>query len=556
MVGRRLLRWCCASLMLAGLALSPAGAAPAPVRLGDDDRLLVLAPHPNDETLAAGGLIQEAAALGLPVRVCYFSMGDNNEIAYLFTRHHPVDTPGAMRSQGARRLNEAIAAARQLGLATNDVVFLGYPDSCTLDVWNGHWRTVPPLQSMLTRAHAVPYAQALTPGSAYAGEDVLDDLAEVVRDFRPTLLVMPHPADHNVDHRALALFARVALWHLEADGIRPEILAAPVHFTDWPRPRRAAPERPAVPPAFLEGQIEWREYALAPFQATNKLAALRRHHSQYGAAAAYLDSFVRKTELFGNFADLALPNGAGNLDVPEEDVSQFRPDQNFFAELASQSEQWNAIADQSAAESRQLGGRDNDFIGRTVSGDGTHLTVSFQFLQPVSPSAVLVATLFGYRPDVPFGEMPKLAIETTPRGIVSVKDLDARLPADAVEWVPDGDDEIKLRVSLALLGNPGKILAGAQLLDGRLPVDWVPWRIVDLALPAAVPARAPTEPPAAESTRMPEAAGEQPAPPAPPNVARPPAPTSETPTFPPPPVAPPAKPAPPPISEADEPVYW
>ena len=470
-----------ALLLLAGSGAVPARAALSALRLGDDDRLLILAPHPDDETLAAGGLIQEALALDLPVRVGFFTMGDNNEIAYLFTRKHPEQMPGAVRAMGTLRQNEALAAATQLGLATNDLVFLGYPDSGTLQIWKHHWREIPPYRSPLTRANAVPYDRALTPGSAYAGEDILDDLDEVLRDFQPTLVVVPHPADHNVDHRALYLFARVALWNLAADGIEVPHLAAPVHFTQWPEPRRYHPMRAATPPHFLAESCDWMEFVLAPFQVSNKLAAIRRHHSQYPVASAYLDSCIRKSELFGDFPDLALPGGNGSIEIAEEDVSQFRPDEDLFAELSGHSDSWNAIAAQNAAETTALADMDNGFVQRTVSSDGTDLTMSFEFEQPLAAPLALSACLFGYRADTPFGEMPKISIEVKGPGSVVVKDLSTELPEDSVELLGDGGDGLALRIPLSLLGDPEKILTGSRMAKGSLPVDWTAWRVLDLA---------------------------------------------------------------------------
>ncbi|MGD9781752.1 MAG: PIG-L deacetylase family protein [Kiritimatiellia bacterium] len=545
-------------LLLAALLLSAAAresAAAAPFRLGGDERLLVLAPHPGDETLGAGGLIQEALALDVPVRVCFFTMGDNNEIAYLFTRKHPDSMPGAMRSLGDRRQNEAAAAARQLGLSTNDVVYLGYPDYGTLAIWETHWRTVPPFRSVLTRATAVPYDRALTPGSAHAGEDILDDLEEVIRDFNPTHVLVSHPADHNVDHRALHLFARVALWNLAADGIAPEILAYPVHFTQWPEPRRYHPMRPASPPHFLDAGTGWLEYVLAPFQVSNKFAAIRRHHSQYRYASNYIDSLIRKSEIFAPILDLALPGGAGTADIDEEDASQFRPDGDLFGELSRLSEQWTAIAEQNAAETAALGDDDNDLLLCSVSGDGVSLALSFQFQKPISPATALSIHVFGYRADVPFGEMPKICVAATPKKILAVRDLKKKLPEDFVELVPGGSDAIALRVPYALLGDPEKILFGARLSKGTLPVDWAAWRALDLAgapwppPPPAAPAVEPPPPPAGPGP-APETAP-------PPPVEEPPAerPAAQTPA----PLVPrvnlPKKPIPE-RTEADEPVMW
>ena len=507
MPGRPFRAILCAALLLAG----PAARAAAPFLLGGEERLLILAPHPDDETLATGGLIQEALALDIPVRLCFFTMGDNNEIAFLFTRKHPVLMPGAVRTLGTLRQNEALAAATQLGLATNEVVFLGYPDTGTLAIWNRHWRTVPPFRSMLTRATAVPYPRALTPGSAYAGEDILDDLEEFIRDFRPTHVFVSHPADHNVDHRALYLFTRVALWDLVSEDILPDILPGPVHFTQWPEPRRYHPLSPAFPPHFLDQQIAWREFSLAPFQVTNKLAALRRHHSQYLYSAPYLDSFVRKSELFGDFPVLRLPSGNGAAAIEEEDDSQFRPDEDLFRELARQSDQWTAIAEQNDAETANLNDHDNDFLGRDIAGDGTNLVLAFTFQRPVVLPVSLSVAVFGYRAGTPFGEMPKLAIEATPAKIVDILDLDEKLPADSVGLESASGDEIVLRIPYALLGDPDRILVGARLTKGSLPVDWVPWRVIDLgSVPAgevapAAPAEAPEALPPPPESKPPEA---------------------------------------------------
>ena len=550
------LRLALAAGLLAAAAAAPAAADREPLLLGDDERLLVLAAHPDDETLAAGGLIQEARALDLPVRVCFFTMGDNNELAALFTRRHPALAPGPLRASGRLRQNEAVAAATQLGLSAGDVVFLGYPDSGTLVMWNHHWRTVAPYRSPLTRANAVPYDDALTPGSAHAGEDVLDDLVDVIRDFRPTHLVLPHPADHNEDHRALYLFARVALWNLADDGLAPQLLAAPVHFTRWPEPRRALSSRPAEPPAFLENDGPWFEYALAPFQVSNKLAALRRHHSQFRWAPAILQSHVRKTEVFAAPADLAFPGGRGAAEIAETDDTEFRPDENLLQSLEQEADAWHELAGQHAAESAALAGFDNDVVQSRWEGDGQALTAAFRFRRPVAPARLSIR-LCGYRGDRPFGDLPKIEIEAVPDEILSVADLHRRLPADSVQLVSGGNDEIAVRVPYALLGRPEKIMANAMLMKKRLPIDGIPWRILDLTgapLPetADVPAPRPVV-----RERPPVAAPPPPDPPKPAAEIRAPEP-------PPPPAAPPAlaprvtlpRRAVPDQTEANEPVRW
>ena len=540
-----------AVLCLAGLPLLSRAEGTKPLRLDGEERILVLAPHPDDETIAAGGLIQEALALDIPVRVCFFTMGDNNELAFLITRKHPVLMPSAVRSMGLTRQNEALAATAQLGVSSNDVVFLGYPDFGTLDIWNQHWRTVPPFRSMLTRVTAVPYERALTPGSAYAGEDILDDLMEVIRDFRPTHIALSHPADHNVDHRALYLFTRVALWNLAPEGITPALLPYPVHFTQWPEPRHYHPLLPSTPPYFLDEQISFLEYALAPFQVTNKHASIQRHHSQYLYSSGYLDSFIRKSEIFGDFPDIVLPGSSGTIDIAEDDNSQFRADETLLQEFSQSSNNWQAIENQSETENQAVSPHDNDFSTRSISADGTHLILSFRFQRPLSRFVTLSVSLFGYRAETQFGDMPKIHIELTSQKVVSVADLDVKLPPNLVELAAGAPDEIHLRVPLSLLGDPEKILADASLSRGEIPIDWVAWRAIDLSgislsnpagdQRADAPAASPEPPP-------PPPRAVEPPPPPPPSENTAPAPLTPRVNLP--------RKELPPHTEANEPVRW
>ena len=82
---------------------------------------LVLAPHPDDESLGCGGLIAEAVARGRPVRVVILSDG-------------AASHPGSARFPPARlaalRQEETRAAVAELGLdPERDLHFLGLPDA-------------------------------------------------------------------------------------------------------------------------------------------------------------------------------------------------------------------------------------------------------------------------------------------------------------------------------------------------------------------------------------------------------------------------------------------
>lgn len=88
-------------------------------RLGDGG-LVVVAPHPDDESLACGGLIAEAHAEGRPVHVVIVSDG---------TGSHPASKAYPRARLRALREDEARDAVGHLGLdPADDVSFLRLPD--------------------------------------------------------------------------------------------------------------------------------------------------------------------------------------------------------------------------------------------------------------------------------------------------------------------------------------------------------------------------------------------------------------------------------------------
>jgi LmbE family N-acetylglucosaminyl deacetylase len=82
--------------------------------------LVVVAPHPDDESLGCGGLIAAARAQGRPVRLVVVSDGCGS---HPNSRAYP---PARLR---ALREAETRDAAAALGLPAADVQFLGLPDA-------------------------------------------------------------------------------------------------------------------------------------------------------------------------------------------------------------------------------------------------------------------------------------------------------------------------------------------------------------------------------------------------------------------------------------------
>ncbi|MCX5681998.1 MAG: PIG-L family deacetylase, partial [Candidatus Omnitrophica bacterium] len=354
------------------------------------DRILVLAPHPDDEILGCGGIIQRAVKMNIPVKVVFLTYGDNNQWSFLVYRKHFVFMPKAVRSMGLIRREEAITASAALGLSSDNLIFLGYPDFKTLNIWYAYWgKTRPAVRSMLTKVWAVPYENAFHPGAPYKGEEILGDLEKIIRSFKPTKIFVSHPADFNADHKSFYLFTRVALWDLAGD-VKATIHPYLVHYKNWPLPRGYHPLLPLAPPECYKKQIDWKINVLTQDEIKLNRLAIQKHRSQYSSTAAYLLTFIRSPELFGDFPDIVVRQGIENkLIVSDEDNEpQTLP--------------------------RELTDKERDsFVGieeRSAFFVNNNLVISIQLSSRIGKAAGLSLYAFGYRKDKPFMDMPKIRI--------------------------------------------------------------------------------------------------------------------------------------------------
>jgi len=82
-------------------------------------RVVIIAPHPDDETLGCGGWLASCCANRVEVKVIVMTDGSASHAG------HPVLTPSLLARQ---RRNECLDACRELGLPNSGVEFWGLPD--------------------------------------------------------------------------------------------------------------------------------------------------------------------------------------------------------------------------------------------------------------------------------------------------------------------------------------------------------------------------------------------------------------------------------------------
>ena len=290
----------CSAVRTAG-ADERASGTPVPLCVGARERLLVVAPHPDDEVLGAGGLIQRVLARGGAVDVVLVTAGDGYPDAVRGATGRADPSPQDYVAYGARRIAEARAALDVLGgVERVRSTVLGFPDGALPQLRSEHWSASEPARSPTTGASAPPYDGLVVDATApYAGEALLDALTGIVRELRPTLVALPDPLDTHGDHATAGLFALAALADAHSDA---RVVAFLVHWPSWPPGWDATPIDPAASAHGLDlpGELSPRAgaaaLALEPQEVAVKHEALARHATQQRQMAVYLDAFVRPRE--------------------------------------------------------------------------------------------------------------------------------------------------------------------------------------------------------------------------------------------------------------------
>jgi len=281
----------------------PSGAAAvSPLALPPAARVLVFSPHPDDETVAVGGLIHRVVRARLPLRVVFMTNGDGYLHAAQadFDVTHPTDDDYV--ALGELRQREALAALARLGVKRQQVRFLGFPDGGLADLWRTHWLASHPYTSPYTKENRPPEPD----GVGYDGQDLTSVVSRVLRDFRPTVVVMPHPYDVHLDHAHTSYFVTEALTDLETKGeLRaPRVLTYLVHYPGWPARRPPAFDR-ALPVGEVPDTV-WTEAELSSEELAAKRAALAEYRSQLEVMDGFLHNFLCRNELFATVDDRVL----------------------------------------------------------------------------------------------------------------------------------------------------------------------------------------------------------------------------------------------------------
>lgn len=218
--------------------------------LSSQTRLLVVAPHPDDETLAAGVLIQQVMAAGGCVRVLLLTDGDDNPWPQRWLERRWRIKAEDRQRWGRRRREEVQRALAHLGLPMSSLHALGWPDM----------GLVARLRDDLPQA--------------------LHVLRAGIDGFAPNLVVLPALGDRHPDHGAAHVLCRLALAQHDAPV---DLLTYPVH----------GGHEDGLAMVTKEGTLAQRE---------RKRGALAEHATQMALSGGRMRRLAERPERYGQLA--------------------------------------------------------------------------------------------------------------------------------------------------------------------------------------------------------------------------------------------------------------
>jgi len=209
-------------------------------------KVLVFSPHPDDESIAIGGYIAQSINNGALVNIVLVTDGD-------------------AQHEESIRFAEFKKATGILGVAEDNLIFLGFPD-----------------------------------GKLSSGNQIVLQAALQLQidKFNPDIVVYPNPFDYNPDHKAVG---RAMEGILKTESRHITAYEYLVHYKlIYPRPRKYSPGLNLLPPQYLTNtDREWLCFNLSSSVESSKEKAIFTYQSQLQSPElnGLMHSFIRKNEL-------------------------------------------------------------------------------------------------------------------------------------------------------------------------------------------------------------------------------------------------------------------
>ncbi|HIJ69288.1 MAG TPA: PIG-L family deacetylase [Deltaproteobacteria bacterium] len=271
-------------------------------------RVMIFSPHPDDESIAASGLIQRVLENEGKVRVVFVTNGDGYTFAVRLRVTNARISGKDFIEYGEKRQEEAVHALCELGLQPEDATFLGFPDDGIEGLWESYWSDLKPFISPHTLFDR-PHRKGMNRWVKYSGVSLRDEIERVIREFSPDWVVLPDPRDYHPDHATAGVFVLDALRTIysDEDTVPARVLTYLVHYPDYPL---ASEWSGQISGTGIGGYgkvsretlaaTKWITLPLSPEEVEGKRRALISHACQLQMLQWFFRNFLLPSELYGS----------------------------------------------------------------------------------------------------------------------------------------------------------------------------------------------------------------------------------------------------------------
>ena len=310
----------------------------------DKTDILVIAPHPDDDLITAGGVIYNAVQMGKSVKVVYITNGD----------YQGIET-------GYLRQDEAVAGQSWLGVDEDSLIFLGYPEGYLINLFfdyqnefdmftteQGQYHTYGKRGLGRTDFHTYRWGSPAT----YNKHNLIMDIQDILLTYKPDYILTTSEYDGYSDHAVTYQLMKETIVNINNFDplFNPTIYKTIVHWDgDWPEPINRDAYYTEIPDLYEKTGLNWEARAsidLPYYVQTAKVNAISEHRSQ-GGLSGFLGYYVHKDEifwvekLFGNNEPLVINAG---FDQNVQEGEQVYLDGSKSLDNDSLNYQWSQVA--------------------------------------------------------------------------------------------------------------------------------------------------------------------------------------------------------------------
>jgi LmbE family N-acetylglucosaminyl deacetylase len=264
------------------------------------DKILILAPHPDDEIMAAGGYIYTALKNKAKIKIIIVTHGESFGYAAGRKLDNFLPIPEKCLEFGQIRQKEAVKSLADLDLDRDNIIFLGFPDKGLSSLWKKNWSKDRPYHSPLLKTTSSPFREIYKPKVVFAGEVLLNLLEEILRKFKPNIIIFSSCQDDHPDHKALFNFSQKMVRNNLAKLNNPYLYSFLIHKHKfmYPLPYGFHPDKALNPPPSFKKNTNWQKFPLCEKAILAKEKAILSYETQVIAIKKRLLSFLRRNELF------------------------------------------------------------------------------------------------------------------------------------------------------------------------------------------------------------------------------------------------------------------